>query len=167
MSIELLEHPVEVHNPLEMLEHIALSLDYECELVNETELHVVIAGAWRDVGIWFTWRPELCTLQMGAPLDLKVPNLKMLDAARLVTLVNERLWAGHFDLWSEDQELVFRNSAILSQNVGIDSQQADILMKSSMEAVERFYPAFNFLIWGDKSPEDALRASMYETVGNA
>jgi len=93
--------------------------------------------------------------------------LKMLDAARLVTLVNERLWAGHFDLWSEDQELVFRNSAILSQNVGIDSQQADILMKSSMEAVERFYPAFNFLIWGDKSPEDALRASMYETVGNA
>mgnify|MGYP001342568850 CR=1 FL=1 len=25
---------------------------------------------WRDIGLWFTWRPELATLQMGAPLDL-------------------------------------------------------------------------------------------------
>ena len=167
MSIELLEQPVEAVNPLETLEQVALALGYESERIDECELHVVIPSAWRDVGVWFTWRPDLSTLQMGAPLDLKAPSLRALEASKLITLVNERLWAGHFDLWSEDLAIVYRNASILPETAHVDAVQAEILIKSAVEAVERFYPAFNFLIWGEKSPEDAIKASMFDTVGSA
>ena len=32
---------------------------------------------------------------------------------------------------------------------------------------ERFYPAFQFVLWGGKSPADALQAAMLECVGEA
>lgn len=167
MSIELLEQPLDVRDPLDFIEQIALALEHECERIDQNELHVVTTGAWRDTGIWFTWRPELSTLQMGAPLDLKAPENRINEISRLVALVNERLWIGHYDVWSEDQAIVYRNAIVLPENGAVDGMQAEMLLKGTAEAVERFYPAFNFLIWGDKSPEDALQSSMFETAGNA
>jgi hypothetical protein len=32
---------------------------------------------------------------------------------------------------------------------------------------ERFYPAFQFVTWGGKSPEEAMAAALVETVGEA
>lgn len=167
MSIELLDTPVHSADPLDLIEQVALALDSEVERIDGNEVHVVTNGTWRDTGIWFTWRPELSTLQLGAPLDLKVPEGRMADARELVTLVNERLWVGHYDLWSEDKAIVYRNSAILSEGGHLDAHQAEILLKATAEAVERFFPAFNFLIWGDKTAQDALQSSMFETAGSA
>ena len=36
-----------------------------------------------------------------------------------------------------------------------------------VEAADRFYPAFDFLVRGAKSPDEALAACMFETVGRA
>lgn len=167
MSIELIQSPNRTADPLDVLEGAAASLDFEIERVGEAELHVMMPGVWRDLGLWFTWRQELATLQMGAPLDLKAPVGRLDAAARLVTMVNEQLWIGHFDLWTEDHSIVYRNSSILPASGALDEVQAQMLIKAASEAVDRFYPAFNFLIWGGKDPEDALKASMFETAGNA
>jgi len=32
---------------------------------------------------------------------------------------------------------------------------------------ERYYPAFALAIWGDRSPEEAIRAAMQEAYGRA
>lgn len=167
MSIELLKAPIREVDPLEALETVADDLALSVERVDQDELHLAIPGMWRDAGFWFTWRPELSTLQMGAPLDLKAPKNRLGEVARLVTLVNERLWIGHFDLWSDDNSIVFRNAAILPANGLLDRVQAESLIKGAREAIDRFLPAFNFLIWGGKSPEEALEASLFETAGNA
>jgi len=36
-----------------------------------------------------------------------------------------------------------------------------------MEAADRFYPAFDFLISGGKTPDEAMASCMFETVGQA
>lgn len=167
MSIELLEAPKAASDPLESIEAIAGAFDFEIERINETELHVAASGVWRDVGLWFTWRPELSTLQMGAPLDLKAPPGRIDETCRLVALVNERLWLGHFDLWSEDNGVVFRNSIVLPESAALDAVQAQCLIRGASEAIDRFFPAFNYLIWAGKGPEEALAASLFETAGNA
>ena len=41
------------------------------------------------------------------------------------------------------------------------------MIDAAVEAADRFYPAFDFLIRGAKSPEDAMAACMFETVGSA
>lgn len=167
MSIELIHKPNKTVNPLKSLEAAAAGLEFEMERAGDHELHVMLPGVWRDIGLWFTWRPELATLQMGAPLDLKAPAARANEASRLVAMVNERLWLGHFDLWADDFSIVYRNSVLLPANGAIDASQGDALIKAASEAVDRFYPAFNFLIWGGKNPEDALQASLFETAGNA
>ena len=167
MSVELLERPAPTDDPLDAFEAVAGLLEMEAERVDDAELHVALPGAWRDAGVWFTWRPELSTIQMGAPLDLKVPDNRLADAARLVALVNERLWVGHFDLWSEDNAIVYRNAMITPGDGALDAHQAQMVIRGAAEAIDRFFPAFNYLIWGGKTPEQAIEACLFETVGNA
>ena len=167
MSIQLIQKPSKPCDPLEVLEAAAAGLEFEMERIGENELHVMLPGVWRDIGLWFTWRPELATLQMGAPIDLKAPAARVTEASHLITMVNERLWVGHFDLWADDHSIVYRNAAILPGDGSLDAAQADAMIRAVSEAVDRFYPAFNFLVWGGKSPKEALKASLFETSGNA
>lgn len=167
MSVTTLEDRFGGADPLESLEAIAGLLEIESERIDDVELHIAMPGAWRDAGVWFTWRRELSTVQMGAPLDIKIPDSLMADAARLVAMVNERLWIGHFDLWTDDKTIVYRNAVLLPDEGGIDSTQAQYLLQGASEAIDRFFPAFNFLVWGGKSPEEALEGSLFETQGTA
>ncbi|WP_411818734.1 YbjN domain-containing protein [Hyphococcus sp. DH-69] len=167
MSIELIRKPKQSVDPLKVLEAAASGLEFEIERAGANELHVMMPGVWRDIGLWFTWRPELATLQMGAPLELKAPVGRIDEAARLVTMVNERLWLGHFDLWADDNSIVYRNSSLLTPEGNLDNMQGEALIKAASEAIDRFYPAFNFLIWGGKNPDEALQASLFDTAGTA
>ena len=167
MSIDLLDDKLSNADPLESLEAVAGLLEIESERIDDAELHIAMPGAWREAGVWFTWRPELSTIQMGAPLDLKVTDSLMGEAARLVAMINERLWIGHFDLWTEDKTIVYRNAVLLPDDAALDSVQAQCLIQGASEAIDRFFPAFNYLIWGGKSAEEALEASLFETQGNA
>lgn len=167
MSIELILSPEKLADPLDALETAAIGLECDVERVGERELHVMLPSVWRDIGLWFTWRPELATLQIGAPLDLKAPMARLAETSQLITMVNERVWVGHFDLWTDDNSIVFRNAAILPPHGALDPAQAEALIKSVSEAIDRFFPAFNFLIWGGKEPADALQSSMFETAGTA
>lgn len=167
MTIVLRSAPTGAADPLDALEAVADTMELDAERVDGEELHLALPGAWRDAGVWFTWRPEVATLQMGAPLDLKAPPGRIADAARLVAMVNERLWIGHFDLWSEDHAIVFRNAIVLPESGVLDKGQAQQLIRGACEALDRFFPAFNFLIWGGKTPEEALDASLFETIGTA
>jgi len=167
MSIELIQKPHRTHDPIDALASAAERLEYEKERIEEGELHIMLPSVWRDIGLWFTWRSELSTLQMGAPIDLKAPASRLEQASHLVTMVNERLWVGHFDLWADDHSIVLRHSVILPETGALSASQADGLIRAAGEAVDRFYPAFNFLVWGGKKPEAALKASLFETAGSA
>lgn len=154
-------------DPLDTLEVFARRADMDAQRIDDTELHVNLNGSWRDVGIWFAWRTEAQVLQIGAPLEMRVPKAREADIFKLLALVNERLWFGHFDIAYGDTGIVYRNSAVLPLGQGIDDCQAEILLRGAMDAFERFYPAFNFVVWGGMSPEAALDAAVAETVGNA
>ena len=46
------------------------------------------------------------------------------------------------------------------------SHEADLL-ETAIGECERFYPAFQFALWGGKKPHEAMEAAMLETVGEA
>jgi hypothetical protein len=46
-------------------------------------------------------------------------------------------------------------------------EQLEDLMEAALCECERYYPAFQFVIWGGKKPEEAMQAAMLETVGEA
>lgn len=166
MAFQFAEHDIPA-GPLDTIERIALTADLDAQRVDETELHVNLQGSWRDVSVWFAWREEAQVLQIGAPLEIKVPQAKRDEVCRLLALVNERLWLGHFDYWERDYGLIYRNGAVLPAGQAMDPSQAEILLRGAMDAFEKFYPAFNYVVWGGKTAAEAIEACVLETVGNA
>ena len=45
--------------------------------------------------------------------------------------------------------------------------QAASMIDAAVEAADRFFPAFEFLLQGAKTPDQAMAACMFETVGQA
>jgi hypothetical protein len=46
-------------------------------------------------------------------------------------------------------------------------EQAGTLIEAAIDECERFYPVFQFVLWGGKSPAEALSAALIETHGEA
>ena len=40
-------------------------------------------------------------------------------------------------------------------------------MECAIESVERYFPAFQFVVWAGKSAREAMDATLFETVGEA
>ncbi|MBA3838426.1 MAG: hypothetical protein C0499_12310, partial [Zymomonas sp.] len=44
---------------------------------------------------------------------------------------------------------------------------AELIIESAIDECERFYPVFQFVLWGGKTPKEALAAALTETQGEA
>jgi hypothetical protein len=45
--------------------------------------------------------------------------------------------------------------------------QAQAAIEAAVDECDRFYPAFQFVLWGDKSPAEALTSAMVDAAGEA
>ena len=87
-----------------------------------------------------------------------------------MALVNEQLWMGHFELWSNSGILLYRNATMIDARDGeatMSLATAELLIESAIDECERFYPVFQFVLWGGKTPTEAIAAAMVETQGEA
>ena len=66
-------------------------------------------------------------------------------------MANEKLWLGHFDLWSDEGLPVFRHAVLFRDGTGASGELIEDLVDIAVSECERFYPAFQFVIWGGKS----------------
>ena len=48
-----------------------------------------------------------------------------------------------------------------------DFRDAEAIAEAAMEECERFYPVFQFVLWGGKSPTEAIAAALIDTAGEA
>ena len=112
------------------------------------------------------WRSEDQVLQFLAFPDIKVGPEKRAAIYETLGLINEQLWLGHFDLWKEDGLLLYRHGLLLA-GATTHAGQCEALLRGALEACERYYQSFQFVIWAGKSPEDALAATLLETHGQA
>ena len=71
------------------------------------------------------------------------------------------------DFTARDQTGATRNFEDLRGTNGLMAEQLNDLVEVAITESERFYPAFQYVVWAGKSPADALTASILETVGEA
>jgi len=135
----------------------------------DDEVEARVKGSWTEYELRALWREDDSVLQFLAFPDIKVPDDRRGAVYEAIGLVNEQLWLGHFELWSSSGVLLYRHAAMVGgQDDGTMSlAQAELLVESAVDECERFYPVFQFVLWGGKSPRDALAAAMVETQGEA
>lgn len=154
-------------NPVDNIEMIAAQNDWSFERAGEDEITVSVTGNWCDYHVSFSWMEELEALHLACAFDLKVLETRRNEVIRLLALVNEQLWLGHFDLWQEEGIVMYRHALLLAGAVEASDEQIQGMMENALESCERFYQAFQFVIWGGKTARESLEMAMMETVGEA
>ena len=154
-------------NPLDILEQIVVANDWAFERRTAEEMAAQAPGRWCDYGLYFNWSHEISAMHFTCAFDLKVPEKQRGVLYELLALANEKLWIGHFGLETEDGMPVFRHSVLLRGAPGASAESLEDMIDIAITECERFFPAFQFVLWGGKPPAEALAAAMLECVGEA
>ncbi|MFN3537360.1 MAG: YbjN domain-containing protein, partial [Brevundimonas sp.] len=99
--------------------------------------------------------------------DIRAPTARRAAAYELASRLNQRVWLGHFEVWSEDGEIVFRHALALPHGERPTLAQAASMIDAAIDAADRYFPAFDYLIRGGSGPGEAIDACLFETVGTA
>ncbi|MCH9020977.1 MAG: YbjN domain-containing protein [Proteobacteria bacterium] len=156
-----------VANPLDAVERIVLANGWMFERQGDDEIVAEVQGRVSVYRMWFAWRPDIEALQFGSGFDVKVGRARRAAVFELLAMVNAAMWLGHFELCSDDGLVAFRHTMLLRGGCGATPEQIVDLIGESLEASERYYPAFHFVVWGGMAPAKAMAASMMETMGEA
>ncbi len=166
MAHAVLESPDLNFNPLDAVEQIAFANGWAVERQGDEEIVTEVSTAVCTFRLWFAWRPDCEALHFTCAFDMIVAEPRRSSIYPLLAMINERLWLGHFDIFSEEGMVVFRHAMLLRGGGATPEQMVD-LVQASLAECERYYPAFQFVLWGGKSPEEAMAASILETQGEA
>ena len=168
MMLDQADQEAEADAPLEMLEDYFSAHGWTYQR-HEDEITATVRGSWTEYELRALWRENDSALQFLAFPDVKVAEDRRAAIYETLGLVNEQLWVGHFELWSSSGILLYRNAALVDgEEQGTMSLAAvEVLVESAIEECERFYPVFQFVLWGGKTPKDALAAALIDTKGEA
>jgi hypothetical protein len=166
MELLELEFAREIH-PVDVIEHVANHNDWAFERTGDDEISISVAGSWTDYHVSFSWMEDFEALHLACAFDIKVPESRTLEVMRLLSLINEQMLFGHFDLWEQEGAIMFRQSLLLAGGVEPSSQQVEVLLSSALEACECYFQAFQFVVWSGTSAKDALASVLFETFGTA
>jgi len=147
-------------NPLDVFWRIALAENYDRERLSARELHLSMPGKFADHHITLSWNPAEESLQLFLIFDGKLPCKRSDDICRLLSLINERLAAGHFVYWSKDDALVYRHTMTLAGHQRLSVDQALSMLGTAQKAAETGYPACQFMLWAGQSPEEAIDSAL-------
>src|SRR6204780_2396851 len=96
-------------------------------------------------------------MHLTCSFDLKVPEKQRRGLYELRDLGIEPL----------DGMPVYPNSVLLRRAPGASAESLEDMVDIAITECERFFPAFQFVLWGGKSATDALDAAMPDCVGEA
>jgi len=167
MTAMTVETSTGTHNPLDIIEEIVIANEWPFERANEDEMIVEISGKWCDYRMFFVWQTEISAMQFSCQFDMKVPASRRPPVHELLAEINSRMWLGHFDVCTDEHTPMFRHTTLLRGARGASVEQLEDLVDIALSECERYYPAFQFVIWGGKSAQEAVDAAILDTVGEA
>ena len=154
------------NNPLAVVEDIAADHNWSFERSGEDEVTIVSKGDWTDYQLSFTWMTEIEALHLACAFDMRVTEMRLNEVQHLISLINEQLWIGHFDIWQQNGVVMFRHALVLA-GVNASGRQCEAVLGAALDACERYFPAFQFVVWAGKSAREAMETAMFETSGEA
>src|SRR3546814_3588672 len=77
------------------------------------------------------WRADDGVIQLLAFPDIRVVEDKRAVAHEALALINEQLWLGHFELWSNSGTILFRHGLLVGADAGLSLDRKSTRLNSS------------------------------------
>jgi hypothetical protein len=166
MELVEIEFSRDLH-PVDVIEQVANDNKWTFERNSDDEIAISVIGKWTDYHVSFSWMEDFEALHLACAFDIQVPEHRALEVVRLLSLINEQMLFGHFDLWEQEGAIMFRQSLLLAGGAEPTSQQVEVLLSSALEACECYFQAFEFVVRTGVGARDALSGVLFETAGCA
>lgn len=154
-------------SPLDIVEDIVAGNQWPYDRGGDAELTLTVGGTWCEYHLCFTWRDDYEALHLSCAFEARVPPHRQQAAYELLSLINQQMWLGHFELWDGQGLPLYRNTILMRDGRGATRGECTDMIEVAINECERFYPSFQFVSWAGKTPEEAIAAAMFETEGEA
>ena len=156
-----------VLNPIDIVEDVIHGKKWSFSRSDDYELVAEIASQWCQYRLYFTWSEQIRAISFTVTFDIKFPQSKYKSAHELLALINEKLWIGHFDITKKNGIPAYRHTVLsLPENEMLQHQLEDLVDIAIYEC-EKYYPAFQLVLFDDSLPSNALSVSTFDTIGSA
>ena len=159
--VERREHPVDV------VERLAALQEWAFDRHDANEIAILVTGVWTHYEVAITWIPEVESLHFSCAFELKTPERKRAAIGELIGLINAQTWLGHFDLWPAENVVMFRHAHCLAGGAQAGERQCSALVEAAVKTCETYYQAFQFVLWANRQPREAMAFAAFETRGAA
>jgi len=156
----------DVH-PIDVVETLASHHEWDFDRVTDDQIAMAVEGQWRTYSLTLAWSGRDETLRLICTFEMDPPEGRVDELLALLNLVNDECWAGSFSWWGEQRLMVWRYGLILSGGQGATVAQVERMIGAAVQSAERFYPAFQLVGWGNRTPEEAHNVAISEAWGRA
>ncbi len=154
-------------HPIDIVEHIAEHHDWDFDRVADDQIAMAVEAQWRTYSITLAWSPQDETLRLICTFDMDPPQDRLPALYETLNATNDLCWAGAFSYWQAQKLMVWRYGLVLAGEQSASAEQIDTMIRAAVLSAERFYPAFQLVVWGNETPDDAMQVAMAEAYGRA
>lgn len=154
-------------HPIDIVEHIAEHHDWDFDRVADDQIAMAVEAQWRTYSITLAWSPHDETLRLICTFDMDPPKDRLPALYETLNTTNDLCWAGAFSYWEAQKLMVWRYGLVLAGEQSACAEQIDTMIRAAVLSAERFYPAFQLVVWGKEEPHDAMQVAMTEAYGRA
>jgi len=154
-------------HPIDIVEHLAEHHDWDFDRIGDDQIAMAVEGQWRTYSITLAWSGYDETLRLVCSFEMEPPEDKLPQLFELLNAVNDQCWAGAFTYWPEQKLMVYRYGLVLSGGQVAGPDQIDTMITTAVMSAERYYPAVQLVVWGDKPVQQAMQVAIAEAYGRA
>ena len=154
-------------NPIDIIEDVIHSKKWAFSRAANHELVAEIATNCCQYRLYFSWSEQIKAINFTVTFDLKFPKSKSKSVYEFLALVNEKLWIGHFDITSKNGIPAYRHTVFESQRNEMFYNQLEDLVDIAIYECEKYYPAFQLLLFDGSCPKEALEFCIIDVLGRA
>lgn len=154
-------------HPIDIVETLAAHHAWEFDRVADDQIAMAVEGQWRTYSITLAWSEHDETLRLICTFEMEPPDEKLPHLYEALNAVNDRCWAGAFTYWNEQRLMVYRYGLVLAGGQTAGPEQISTMITAAVEAAERYYPAFQLVVWGDQPVDQAMQVAIAQGYGRA
>lgn len=154
-------------NPLELVEDIILDQEWPYQRLSPYEVMSEVDGRWGSYRLVFLWQAEINILHVTCVIDIPLNFTYIDEVYELLAIINERMVLGHFEIYAEEGLPAFRYSFLIPNPKVIQTEILEEMIDIAVDECERFFPAFQFVISGEKKAKEAATIAIMDTAGEA
>ena len=155
------------NNPLAVVEDVAADNNLSFERSGEDEITIVSKGNWTDYQLSFTWMSEIEALHLACAFDMKIPQAREGRGAAADRRDQRTTMGRAFRYLDPHRHDHVPAGAGAAGRDTASTAQCETMLVSALHACERYYPAFQFVVWAGKTAAEAMSAAMFDTEGEA